>query len=549
MTEQNFLENLARYTKADMAAWDDIMGASFPGGDTALEMQVEGVSPGPAFDQRTLDNLGAVTGVTLSDAIKNWSPGVESSSTPGIYRSSDLTITTGNGLPTTNSVMAPGAFAGFDETATFSIITATNEPTNPSNDVALATSEPVRIESHPVYFLGIDTGYDHLYLVFSTLEGEYLIRGGPLVPPAVDPIVVVPGNLLLEDSADARGDDSLADRGSRIIDFGSRSEIDVWEVMKQQAANIGAAELPYELLTQNSNSVIASVLHAVGIDVLSNIPTNTTASTTDLPGISNLLVFNTNLVGGGAADLIQGYRGSDILSGEAGNDTLNGGAANDTLNGGAGNDRLDAGSGIDSMIGGDGSDRYYVRNSGDVVTETNATAAGGIDLVYAYLSSYLLTSNVENGRIMSTGTANLTGNVRNNLLTGEIGDNALTGRSGIDTLIGGGGKDTLTGGAGDDIFDFNAPSEMGTTISTQDVINDFVRGQDKIDLRTLDANPDTATNDAFSGFIASGASFTSAGQLKFSGGVLYGNTDSDSTAEFAMQLVNISTLTASDLFL
>jgi Ca2+-binding RTX toxin-like protein len=39
---------------------------------------------------------------------------------------------------------------------------------------------------------------------------------------------------------------------------------------------------------------------------------------------------------------------------------------------------------IDTMIGGDGSDTYYVRDVGDLVSETNATAStGGTDLVYS----------------------------------------------------------------------------------------------------------------------------------------------------------------------
>jgi hypothetical protein len=63
------------------------------------------------------------------------------------------------------------------------------------------------------------------------------------------------------------------------------------------------------------------------------------------------------------------------------------------------------------MTGGDGSDTYYVRDVGDLVSETNATAStGGTDTVYSTLSSYTLGTNVENGRILSTGAANLTGN-------------------------------------------------------------------------------------------------------------------------------------------
>jgi hypothetical protein len=62
------------------------------------------------------------------------------------------------------------------------------------------------------------------------------------------------------------------------------------------------------------------------------------------------------------------------------------------------------------MAGGDGSDTYYVRDIGDIVSETNAGAStGGTDMSTAP-GRYTLTANVENGRILATTAANLTGN-------------------------------------------------------------------------------------------------------------------------------------------
>jgi len=272
------------------------------------------------------------------------------------------------------------------------------------------------------------------------------------------------------------------------------------------------------------------------------------------------------------------------------------------------------------MTGGDGSDVYYVRDVGDLVSETNATASsGGTDTVYSYLSAYTLTANVENGRILATVAANLTGNTLNNVLYAGAGNNGLDGGSGIDTvsyayglagttgvivslaegttqatggsgsdtltnienligsgfndsltgnaghnvlnggagndlLTGGVGHDMLTGGAGSDTFDFNALSEMGLTSATWDVINDFVHGLDRIDLSTLDANAVLAGDQAFSAPVVGGTfsgAFATAGDLYFDNvaHVLYGNTDADTAAEFAIQLVGVSTLTATDLFL
>jgi Ca2+-binding RTX toxin-like protein len=141
-------------------------------------------------------------------------------------------------------------------------------------------------------------------------------------------------------------------------------------------------------------------------------------------------VGNDTLVG----DLID-VGSYDHLIGLAGNDSLSGLASNDTLDGGAGNDTLNGGTGADSMTGGDGSDFYYVEDTGDVVTETNATAStGGTDHVHSSLAAYTLTANVENGRILSTTAANLSGNSGNNVLYAGAGDNVLNGSSGTDTV-------------------------------------------------------------------------------------------------------------------
>jgi hypothetical protein len=80
---------------------------------------------------------------------------------------------------------------------------------------------------------------------------------------------------------------------------------------------------------------------------------------------------------------------------------------------------LNGGTGADGMTGGDGSDIDYVdsASASDAVVETNATAStGGSDTVYSSLEAYTLSDNVENGRILATGVAALTGNGLNNTL-------------------------------------------------------------------------------------------------------------------------------------
>jgi Ca2+-binding RTX toxin-like protein len=111
-----------------------------------------------------------------------------------------------------------------------------------------------------------------------------------------------------------------------------------------------------------------------------------------------------------------------------------GGPGNDTLNGFGGNDTLNGGAGADTLTGGDGSDHYYIDHLGDQVIETNATAAGGTDLVHTTLATYTLGNHVENGRILASGAANLSGNALNNLLYAGTGNNLLDGGAGSDTV-------------------------------------------------------------------------------------------------------------------
>jgi Ca2+-binding RTX toxin-like protein len=247
-------------------------------------------------------------------------------------------------------------------------------------------------------------------------------------------------------------------------------------------------------------------------------------------------------------DVIEGNKYDDIIKAEKGNDLLKGNGGNDVLDGGAG---------ADSMLGGAGNDTFVVDNLADKVYETmtvtSTTDAGGVDLVKSSVS-FALGSFLEKLTLTGTGAINGTGNNLANTLVGNNAANTLSGGAGNDTLTGGGGKDQLTGGAGSDIFDFNALTDTGITRTTRDVIIDFTTG-DKIDLSTLDANPATATNNAFT-FIGSSAFGSNAtGQLRYDYnsvskiGLLYGSTDADSAAEFTIELTGAPSLSAQSFIL
>jgi Ca2+-binding RTX toxin-like protein/alpha-tubulin suppressor-like RCC1 family protein len=147
---------------------------------------------------------------------------------------------------------------------------------------------------------------------------------------------------------------------------------------------------------------------------------------------------------------------------------------------------------------------------------------------------------------------NLIGTDGMDMLHGGSGNETISALGGSDTLNGGAGADLLIGGEDDDTFVFSSASDIGLAAGSRDVISDFTSGQDQIDLSSIDANSGIAGNQAFSGTLLGGSGvFSSAGQLRYDSvaGVLYGNTDSDQEAEFAIQLLGLVTLNTGDLVL
>jgi serralysin len=209
--------------------------------------------------------------------------------------------------------------------------------------------------------------------------------------------------------------------------------------------------------------------------------------------------------GGAARDAIFGVEGDDILNGEAGidyivagngNDTLNGGADADEMYGQAGNDSLDGGSSFDTdiMVGGDGHDTidgdsglgdfdymygnlgddiFYVDTPADLVFEQSGE---GTDTVFANISGagFYLYENIENLTLQGNTPFGVGNGLANTLIGNDIA-NFLLGGDGNDILNGKAGDDVLFGEAGNDTFVF----QVG---NGGDVIGDFVRGQDKIDV-------------------------------------------------------------------
>lgn len=147
----------------------------------------------------------------------------------------------------------------------------------------------------------------------------------------------------------------------------------------------------------------------------------------------------------------------------------------------------------------------------------------------------------------------------NDNLFGNGGSDRLYGDAGNDRLTGGAGKDTMIGSAGSDVFDFNARTESAATATTADIIVDFTRSQDKIDLSTIDALDSSAANNTFVFRGTSAFSSTTAGEVRYQKYDLAGtandytmifiDTDGDTGIEAAIRLTGLYTLSATDFVL
>ena len=229
------------------------------------------------------------------------------------------------------------------------------------------------------------------------------------------------------------------------------------------------------------------------------------------------------IYGGTKADNINGGAGDDYIEGGAGNDTIYGGAGVNTLTGGAGKDIFVAGGKdiitdytagqdtikIDSTV----SDTSIVNDTDVVLTlddNSSITIKGGKDKKVTIVDSNNTASTkiydnhltfdakktqvefgtsysgefnaIEQGlnAVVSIDASNVTGTID---LTGNNKSNVLKAGSGDDILNGGVGNDTLTGGKGADTFVY-------TNGQGADVITDYSAADgDKISLDGFSGDP------------------------------------------------------------
>ena len=345
------------------------------------------------------------------------------------------------------------------------------------------------------------------------------------------------------------------------------------------------------------NEAVNTVIGGVGNDTIDGA-----AGNDSLTGGAG----NDSLIGGDGSDRIDGGAGSDAMAGGAGDDTFIVDAVGDTVSdtagtdtvltslatysiaanasienltytgtaaftgtgnsgtnvimGSTGADTIDGGEGNDMMIGDAGNDTYIVDAAGDMIIDS-----AGTDTVRTALTGYTLAAGIENLTIIAAvgiasaagiavngnevantvtggvGNDTINGGAGNDSLVGAAGNDSLVGGAGNDSITGGAGADTLTGGAGSDVYFYTAT--VGESITaTRDVITDFVKGQDRINLSGLDANTATAGDQAFT--FRGTQAFTGAAQVRMTYDavnnltVITGNTNATTTTielEIALQ--------------
>jgi Ca2+-binding RTX toxin-like protein len=199
------------------------------------------------------------------------------------------------------------------------------------------------------------------------------------------------------------------------------------------------------------------------------------------------------------------------------------GGGNDTVTGGSLSDLIEGGTGNDAAFGADGNDLLFGQDGDDIMR-------GG------------------------EGSDSLSGGSGNDQLFGNNGDDSLSGSSGRDILTGGAGRDLMSGGSEADTFRFSSFTDSAVGV-TRDVITDFARGSDKIDLDLIDANTSLSGNQDF--FFIGSQSFIAGvtGQVRAVAAfradgtgvtIVSGDINGDRVVDFEIQVSGTQNLSVTD---
>ena len=355
--------------------------------------------------------------------------------------------------------------------------------------------------------------FDHLYLVYDpddnpNNQNEFIIRGGPgafinLHAGFATSIVGNTDNHVDETTGDVVEDPFTERYFTDISSMFHGLELNnVWAFMSSHSEAVDSANLNYGP-SQNSNSLVASVLNSTGVveyaDLLPNAPSNAD----DWIGYTNTLIT--------VVPPSDGYLYTDGFHyqlGTIGDDTFfgadhagqnyvfDGGNVDDILNGGP---ALGGTEIMDQVWGGAGEDWIRTGDGHDIVY-------GGAD--DDYVETWSGDDTIEGG----DGNDTLDGLFGHDIIRGDAGDDILMGGDGNDQLFGGAdndiiyagfGDNTIWGGTGDDTLKFATALEV-TDNDNQFMDFEFGSNGDVIDLSTILENtsydPNSSNIDDFMRF-------------------------------------------------
>jgi Ca2+-binding RTX toxin-like protein len=257
-------------------------------------------------------------------------------------------------------------------------------------------------------------------------------------------------------------------------------------------------------------------------------------------------IGDNNVGGGGGDDFLRMAEGNDTVYGGLGDDNIGAGAGNDLIIDGAGNNVIWGGLGSDTVQGGAGQDTIY--GGGDGANQLLGN--GGNDVIWGGAGNDFIGGGTGNDEIYGdagndtifAGMGNdfIGGGAGDDLIYGSGGDNRVYLGVGNDTFIAGTNKDIVTGGPGTDVFVFQSAAQIGIG-SGRDSITDFIHGEDKIDISSLN----TQFNGT-SGFL--GGSDSSFFYFP-AGGLLIGDADGNGIVDWVLELGGAPAVAMDDFIL